>query len=109
LEAILIMTVFTEMFGCMGVVIVCPLNGATIPGTDSHTGLAASMGMGPEIFPTGMVTGWETASGICASVARRAPVIVNARNPIFNSEDLGMLNSIDRLLEKDSHTKKFID
>jgi hypothetical protein len=92
------MTVLTEMLGCIGVVMVWPLNGATIPGTDSQTGLAASIGIGPEIVPTGIVTGWETASGICPSVARRAPVIVNVRNPIFNSEDLGMLNAIDRLL-----------
>lgn len=50
-------TDFTEMFGCIGVVINWPLNGTTTPGTLSQIGLAPSMGIGPFTVFAGMVTG----------------------------------------------------
>jgi hypothetical protein len=50
-------TDFTEMLGCIGVVINCPLNGTTTPGTLSQMGLAPSMGIGPLTAFAGMVTG----------------------------------------------------
>src|SRR2546429_2014438 len=61
-------TDFTAMFGCIGVVMVCPLSGTMTPGTFSQMGLAPSMGTGPLIAFTWMATGWLTARGTCPRV-----------------------------------------
>src|SRR5262245_5971377 len=79
-------TDFTEMFGCMGVVINCPLKGTTTPGTDSQIGFAPSIGIGPLIALVGIVTGWLTASGTCPSVSN-APT-ARAESRMANTNDL---------------------
>jgi hypothetical protein len=74
-------TDFTEIFGCIGVVIVCPLRGTTTPGTLSQTGFAPSIGIGPLIALTGMVTGWLTARGTCPIVSMMPTIKAERRMP----------------------------
>jgi len=70
---------FTEMFGCIGVVISWPLKGTTTPGTLSHTGFAPSMGMGPLTAFAGIVTGWLTANGTSPTVSRPPTIKADTR------------------------------
>jgi hypothetical protein len=81
LETAFTNTALTDMFGCIGVVIVCPLNGTTTPGTPSQIGFAPSMGIGPLIDFTGMVTGWLTAKGTCPIVSMAPTIRAERRMP----------------------------
>jgi hypothetical protein len=74
-------TDFTEIFGCIGVVMVWPLNGMMTPGTPSQMGFAPSIGITPLIAFTGMVTGWLTARGTCPIVNIMPTISAENRMP----------------------------
>src|SRR4029077_8959611 len=74
-------TDFTEIFGCIGVVISCPLNGTITPGTLSQTGFAPSIGIAPLIIFAGIVTGWLTANGTCPIVSMTPTINAERRMP----------------------------
>src|SRR6266850_403283 len=74
-------TDFTEIFGCIGVVISCPLNGIITPGTLSQTGFAPSIGIAPLTTFAGIVTGWLTANGTRPIVSITPTINAERRMP----------------------------